>query len=152
MSYGRCPNKGCPCTYYGHLYPTMSMHTCTHSLCDLTATQIILPLTIVSFNLLWALSFIASPTQHCHPYPYITNSLLASHHPVLDALGQLFHQPTSHHSPAIQLLRWMHTVVLAYQYRIPCHSSSENLSFISPPATVLLSPTCAHLSFPISHQ
>lgn len=128
---------------YAHMYSfTLELHS--HS--------IFLPPTIVSFNLLWTLSFIASPTQHCHPYPHIIHSSLAGHHPALHALGQPFHQLTSHHSPAIQLLQRMHTVILScvIQHRTPCHSFYVNLSFIPPPATVLLSPTCACPSFPIS--
>lgn len=155
MSYVRYPSNSCPGTYYGHLYPPMLMHICTYSLCDLTATHSFyhLPLYLLIFS------------GPCHSWPHPPNNVTPTdtsftpHQPVITQSSmhldsQSFHQPTLHHSPTIQLLQWMHTVVLAHiiQHRTPCHSSSVSLSFTSTVATVLLNPTRTHPSFPISYQ
>lgn len=59
---------------------------------------------------------------------------------------------SQHHTTHLPSSFFDGCILWSLHISIGFRATPENLSFISPPATVLLSPTCAHLSFPISHQ
>lgn len=130
------PSNGCPCTYYGHLYSPMPMHTCTHSLCNLTATQSFCHPPLY----LWTLSFIASPTRHL--------SSLPTHHsfPISRSSSSPPCTWTAIPSANITSLTCHPTSLIdAHRGQCVCHSASDTMSllFCEP---VIHSPTSHSIS------